>query len=195
MAIVLVIIGIILGMVIKGRELVESARTKSFISNLRSMESMQFAFYDRFNRFAGDCDNDGLVDNDDTARALTDFDNDPTGLCADTTASNDIDTSFSELESMGLLADIANTTHSNFGNGFGFAYFANVGSRNVLVLRNIPCYAAVALDAALDRDVDGATGRVRNSGNRTWTTEEAECDANLREGTVETALYYFDRAP
>jgi len=53
-AIVLVIIGLLLGGVLKGQELVHSAKVKNMINDLRSVSSMVYAYQDRFRALPGD---------------------------------------------------------------------------------------------------------------------------------------------
>ena len=54
MSIVLIIIGLIIGGILKGQELIESARQKNFISQLDSIKSGTNSFIDRFRSFPGD---------------------------------------------------------------------------------------------------------------------------------------------
>jgi prepilin-type N-terminal cleavage/methylation domain-containing protein len=51
MAIVLVIIGLILGAILKGQDLITSARGKRFASFVRSAETAQWAHLDRYGKF------------------------------------------------------------------------------------------------------------------------------------------------
>lgn len=53
-AIVLVIIGLLLGGVLKGQELVNSAKVKNMASDFRSISSFVYAYQDRFRATAGD---------------------------------------------------------------------------------------------------------------------------------------------
>ena len=75
LAIVLVIIGIILGAVLKGQDLIMNARAKKFVSKVKAWELAQWTFYDRKGRFAGDQDRNGLIgyhpNNDDVKSDLT----------------------------------------------------------------------------------------------------------------------------
>jgi len=56
LAIVLVIIGVIIGGVIKGQELVESARTKKLYRDFQSVQYAFFAYMEKTNVLAGDDD-------------------------------------------------------------------------------------------------------------------------------------------
>lgn len=53
-AVVLVIIGLLLGGVLKGQELINSAKVKSLISDFRSASTYTYAYQDRFRALPGD---------------------------------------------------------------------------------------------------------------------------------------------
>ncbi|HLO63772.1 MAG TPA: prepilin-type N-terminal cleavage/methylation domain-containing protein [Azonexus sp.] len=53
-AIVLVIIGLLLGGVLKGQELINSAKVKNFANDFRSVSSFVYAYQDRFRALPGD---------------------------------------------------------------------------------------------------------------------------------------------
>ncbi len=53
-AIVLVIIGLLLGGVLKGQELINSAKVKNFASDIRNISTMVYAYQDRFRALPGD---------------------------------------------------------------------------------------------------------------------------------------------
>jgi prepilin-type N-terminal cleavage/methylation domain-containing protein len=65
LAIVLVIIGIIIGMVLKGQDLIQNARMKKLVNEIRKFELPMWTCYDRLGSFPGDNDKDGLVDDAD----------------------------------------------------------------------------------------------------------------------------------
>jgi prepilin-type N-terminal cleavage/methylation domain-containing protein len=54
MAIVLVIIGLLLGGVLKGQELVVQARVKSIINDFNQTTAAYYTYFDRYRRFPGD---------------------------------------------------------------------------------------------------------------------------------------------
>jgi prepilin-type N-terminal cleavage/methylation domain-containing protein len=54
MAIVLVIIGLLLGGVLKGQELIENSRIKSAINDLKGMSTANTGYFDRFRAYPGD---------------------------------------------------------------------------------------------------------------------------------------------
>ena len=62
LAIVLVIIGIILGAVLKGQDLIRNARAKKLIAQVQKWEAFTWSFVDQKGRFPGDTDKDGVMD-------------------------------------------------------------------------------------------------------------------------------------
>jgi prepilin-type N-terminal cleavage/methylation domain-containing protein len=63
LAIVLVIIGIIIGAVIKGQDLIDNARAKKLYSTTNTWNILTWAYLDRKGRFPGDNGKDGLIGN------------------------------------------------------------------------------------------------------------------------------------
>ncbi len=61
-AIVLVIIGLLLGGVLKGQELINSAKVKNMIGDFRTVSSLVYAYQDRFKAFPGDQNEKQLKD-------------------------------------------------------------------------------------------------------------------------------------
>lgn len=63
LAIVLVIIGLILGAVLKGNSLIDNAKVKSlYKSNYQDIITAVYAYYDRYGRYPGDTNNNGTID-------------------------------------------------------------------------------------------------------------------------------------
>lgn len=65
LAVVLVIIGIILGAVIKGQDLIDNARAKQFTNNIKTWQITLSAYYDRKGRYPGDADKNGIIGDGD----------------------------------------------------------------------------------------------------------------------------------
>ncbi len=61
LAVVLVIIGIILGAVIKGQDLIENARSKQFTNNIKSWQIALSVYFDRKGRYPGDPNKTGII--------------------------------------------------------------------------------------------------------------------------------------
>lgn len=81
LAIVLVIIGVILGAVLKGQDLIVNARAKKFINEIKAWEISLYNYYDRKGRFPGDGTvsteinaKDGIMGNSASDNIKTDVD-------------------------------------------------------------------------------------------------------------------------
>ncbi len=207
LAIVLVIIGIILGAILKGQELINNAKAKRLLNDIRGLSAMQYTFFDRYGRFAGDCDNDGIIEHTTNLLGLTlgDFDDTPSNVfgCGN---EDDPDVAFAEFEFAQLLPVNDNATHArhlyNSAYYFGSVAGANIGAGvpgtyNVLVIREVPCYAAKIIDTSIDGayyDGSTTTGYIREAeggtiGDQNWT------DICPTEQTPITIVYFFDRRP
>jgi prepilin-type N-terminal cleavage/methylation domain-containing protein len=79
-AIVLVIIGLLLGGVLKGQELINSAKVKNMINDFRTVSSLVYSYQDRFKAFPGD-QTQGQLDNAFGATAAVTCTPAADGLC------------------------------------------------------------------------------------------------------------------
>ncbi len=164
LAIVLVIIGIILGAILKGQDLIEGAKVKRITSIPNKWEVPIWTFYDRKGYFPGDTDDpkDGLIDSfGDLKDAL-----------GDAKIAYPPDTEADVTVSISGLANVCGTTVT----------------RNVMLLENVPAEYATQVDKAHDGTEDGTKGRVQNCGTD-GTEEPAAWPAS---GTV-TITYLFDK--
>lgn len=73
MAIVLVVIGIILGAVLKGQDLIDNARAKQFVTKITTWEVALSTYFDRKGRFPGDSDKNGIIGEDAGDNPQTDL--------------------------------------------------------------------------------------------------------------------------
>jgi len=71
LAIVLVVIGLLIALVVRGVVLTRGARVKRVASDLRSIHTAVMIYYERNNAYPGDTDGDGLID--DNAQAWNDL--------------------------------------------------------------------------------------------------------------------------
>lgn len=155
MAIVLVIIGIILGAVVKGQDLVTNAQAKQVTSAVNTWRNLAYAYLDRNGRLPGDSGRDGVIGN-------------PAAELADTTSS---------------IAEIVTTMQNApvnpviIGSMSFWLYFGNTAAaaatpgRNCLVVcKDAACAVAFtaneleivkAVDTALDGVADGGLGQFR----------------------------------
>ncbi|QJA05603.1 prepilin-type N-terminal cleavage/methylation domain-containing protein [Thermosulfurimonas marina] len=201
LAIVLVIIGILLGAVLKGQELINNARIRRVQSDLKGIEALVWSFFDRYGRMPGDCNKDGIID----ARvnnSVSDLDNDPdTGFCASTAPDGDRDRPWAELKQAQLLppdADNRDLSRHVF-NGRFFIGRANTGGTtyvNAISVVDLPCFAAKAIDASIDGNIDAGKGRVRRlTGAYTASTTSDPTWGCASEEDLVDLVYFFDKLP
>lgn len=67
LAVVLVIIGIILGAVIKGQDLITNAQSKQVASAVSSWRNLSYAYLDRNGRYPGDASRNGVIGDSTTS--------------------------------------------------------------------------------------------------------------------------------
>lgn len=136
LAIVLVIIGIILGAVLKGQDLIENANAKKIANIPSQWEVPIWAYYDRNGGFPGDSAKDGAIDSHALLEAALDL----AGLGRPQATVNGVTVSIASINACG------------------------VANRNVMLLTNVPLMAAKQLDNNIDGAEDAKKGRVRNCG-------------------------------
>ncbi|WP_456392642.1 prepilin-type N-terminal cleavage/methylation domain-containing protein [Persephonella sp.] len=183
LAIVLVIIGIILGAVLKGQDLINNARMKKLTTAVKGWEVSLWTCYDRLGAFPGDDDRDGVIDD-----------------------SNPLDSTCIQ----NLAQRPSNTV--NLGSYTFYIYPGHDGNnRNVLVVcASSDCNTAVDttqldflqnLDTSIDGVSNGTAGVVRAVSSVTVdNTNNIVTDLTLDTGgwnttNTKAAVYYFDKAP
>ena len=171
LAIVLVIIGILMGAVLRGQELIKSAKEKNFFSQLQMLVSAQLTYLQREGRYAGDTDKDGFIDNDNKA--------------------------WEELKNQHLILNkdkakqsvFAGVTFS-FSNGyckhFGGTHDSTTLHGNYIQAgANLPQWVVQTIDNRID-DGDGKTGYIR------WSSRSNPCGQNYRSNSnIVGNLYWF----
>ncbi len=203
LAIVLVIIGVLIGGVIRGQGMIEDARGKKVVTDATVLVNAQYRYYERMGRYAGDSDNNGII-NFGTLNSAAPND-------ANVTDNTDVDFAFNELKTVGIFpASSTNALLATTQRG-GFMYFAggtitdtagNSLPVNMVVLRNVECVAAFALELNVDSDAPdsatgASTGKIRRlSGNAfagdSWTATDGDCVSGGRViGTNTTNVAYI----
>jgi prepilin-type N-terminal cleavage/methylation domain-containing protein len=168
LAIVLVIIGIILGAVLKGQELINNAKMKRAYNQYREVVAAIYTYYDRYGKYPGDDpnaatrwasanpvptngDNDGLIDT--FAFGCT---NQTTETCQ----------AWYHMRLTNLLVGTGAQAPSNaYGGTIGIGYATVQGlSTQWIGFDNVPGEVCQSLDEQYD---DGAynTGSIRGSGD------------------------------
>ncbi len=154
MAIVLVIIGLILGAVTKGRDMVESARQKEFYNSVVKGWQLAFINYaDRTGLTLADAAND--------TNAKTD-----SAFSRDGKISGTLDHAIAQLETVGLEPPTSSSV--SYGNrtiSLGL-YYKN--EQNRISLNSIPKDLAIAIDTMVDGEMDPDNGAL------TYTVSDSE---------------------
>ncbi len=202
LAIVLVIIGIILGAILKGQALIQNARAKRTLNDMKGLEAMVWTFYDRYGVLPGDCAPagsgriDSHVSGNWTLGYLDTSTTAPTALCQ----GNSYNRPFNDLKYSGIASKTAENRiqfkHALNGPFFLGYEHVNGVDYNVIAVNDIPCWAAKMIDQSVDGGIDAGVGRVRwlngtsvqNSSNA-WTT----CGHN--EDKIVDMVYFFDKTP
>jgi len=190
LAIVLVIIGIIIGAVLKGQDLIMNARIKKFINEAgRKSEVAVWTFYDRNGIFPGDSDRDGLIESGENVK--TDL----------TTNSNLLPSDYNPIR-LGSYSFLV-----GFGNDGGSP------AKNVIVIcpttDGSSCSGSItneeleflkSFDTTIDGVADGASGVVRsatsaNFDSGTWFASPSGIGSSNWNSNTKALVYYFDRRP
>ncbi len=187
MAIVLVIIGLVLGAVVKGKDVLKSAQQKKFYTFVKEWELVVTSYYDR----TGGLLSDGRVNGG--GMDTTDGNSDDMFL-----GSNSIR---NVLRSVGLTPVVSNLSNNGDYSYTGaysgtqiislvIRYFQSERENkkyNVLYFLNIPTDLAIAVDTMIDGQADGRSGAMRqapDTGN--WPDASAEAQATIN------AFYILD---
>ncbi len=194
LAIVMVIIGILIGAVLKGQDLIQNARAKKVVNKVRAWEVAQWTFLDRKGRFAGDSDKDGKIGDGDVKTDLT--------------GANFINPPYEG--SSGSETNTITIGSYTFYVFFGTDGGADAGRNVMTICKAADCATAFtadeiqyleAIDTAFDGTADGADGQVIGVNaapgtitaaewEATWTT--APTAAAYSAGTTQALVYYFD---
>jgi len=184
-----VIIGIIIGAILKGGDLIEGARHKRLASECRKWESLTWEFMDRKGAFPGDFsgDKDGTIDSGEDPKT--------------------------DLTEKGRFLDPPTTNSVTMG---GYTFYLWLGSqsdnsrKNVIGITNSATSPTgfsdaelaymEAIDTSIDGASDGISGRVRAATTVTvvdsakWLMSAPTPSGDWSSAT-EALLYYFDRKP
>ncbi|ACI21012.1 MULTISPECIES: prepilin-type N-terminal cleavage/methylation domain-containing protein [Thermodesulfovibrio] len=188
LAIVLVIIGIILGAVLKGKDLIENARAKKFVNDVRQFEILSWTFFDRKGYFPGADKNDPIIDGNP----------------------------YDDIVNKGRFTDAPTTNAITIGSYTFYVWLGNDGQtqkRNIIAITNTTTTGGAsfsdaeliymeAFDTAVDGAVDAKSGRVRAAESATITSASWLVNGvtlyttdNNWTSAAKALVYYFDRAP
>ncbi|MEW6066846.1 MAG: prepilin-type N-terminal cleavage/methylation domain-containing protein [Nitrospirota bacterium] len=185
LAIVLVIIGIILGAVLKGQELINNAKIKRLYNQQREIFAAVYSYYDKYGRFPGD---DTIVstrwagsqDGDGDGRIENGFVY--TCVAAPEVATEESCNAWNHLRLANIITGSGRTNPTNsYGGAISVAYTPGavagepVDAGNWIALQNIPRDVAWSLDSQYD---DGV-----------WNTGSMQASADFTAAGAEVVLY------
>lgn len=162
-AIVLVIIGLLLGGVLKGQQLIANAKIKSLVNHANGLAAAIFAYQDRYKALPGD-----------DPRATTNLPGGAGGCAAAALTNGNGDGLIGNTEHpdvpehlacAGLITGTYNGSNQNIHSPYGtnvYIYYQTIQGKTGSIIRyeNLPADVAQAFDAALD-DGEYNTGIVR----------------------------------
>jgi len=199
MAIVLIIIGIIIGAVVKGKDLIRSGEQKKIYTKYVNAWRLAYVtFYDRTGKRLGDFyDTVGTAEGQD---AKADTDNGADSAISDTErgylkTGDASGTDFRGLDDVGLTAPTTNTNNSweyiytdsqGTGHNLAIAFkYDSTGKYNYMWITEIPNALGMALDTMVDGDADGTGGdllcyNTTDSANADWGAAATEVSARWK---------------
>ncbi len=192
-AIVLVIIGLLLGGVLKGQELINTARVRALNNSVDGITAAWFSFQDRYRAFPGDYLNARSTVNLPGAQAGGDG-NGRVGLTGTTDAPAERGYVWAHLEAAGYITggydgasvainseyicSVLTCPDNGYGTGMSIFHGAEIQSSTVaahelITGQGIPVDVLAELDRKID-DGDSTTGVMQvGNGATTWTNTES----------------------
>ena len=192
MAVVLIIIGVIIGAIIKGKSLVRGAEQKKIYTKfLNEWRISYLNFYDRTGKILGDtwdaslatpaAGQDGQADTAEGSNAAAPTDPGRDDLFDGPGAG----TAYMGMTQLGLEAPTTNTPDNwqyKYVDSDGNAHFLDIafewsGTYNYMMINNVPAELAIALDTMIDGQASGTAGDFIYGAGAPWpTTASTEAD-------------------
>ncbi|MBD3809607.1 MAG: prepilin-type N-terminal cleavage/methylation domain-containing protein, partial [Sulfuricurvum sp.] len=160
LSIVLIIIGLIIGGVMKGTDMINSSEQKRFYNTfVKGWQVAVNQYRDRTGQILGD----GTANGGNAATTNGVFDN------VNLSTTNTVQTRMREI---GLDVPITNTSpdggsyriEGKYTSQTVVAALQSAGGRNVLRLNNVPTDVALAVDTMIDKTADAGLGNCRRAG-------------------------------
>ncbi|MFT4863271.1 MAG: prepilin-type N-terminal cleavage/methylation domain-containing protein [Pseudohongiellaceae bacterium] len=172
-AIVLVIIGLLVGGVLQGQELIENSRVKQAVKDLNGTAAAMFAYQDRYGTIPGDDGNTAAIATRGVSWGSANLGGDADGILESTTAqtftgAGENDNFWRQLMAAGFLSgdpadqNLLALPNNPWGGRLGVTTALMGGglAGTKVCMSQVPGSAAIAIDNQID-DGSGATGRVR----------------------------------
>lgn len=201
LAIVLVVIGLILGAVLKGQDLINNAKAKRALTDAQGLSAIAHMFMDRYGRLPGDCNNSGDVNYATLNAVTTNFAAAaaPAFCFPPASAAANANQQWNELIQAQLQPSAAprDLARNSFGGAKYFATFPSGGiNYSVVMLTDIPCYAARVMDTSIDGTMDAGLGNIRiaTGAAAIQLTTDAWTACTTEQTPVDVA-YFYDTRP
>lgn len=153
LAIVMVIIGLLLGAVLKGQSMIEDAKQKNLMNDLQGITAAYFTYYDRYNAIPGD------DANTHSWSGVSAGDGDGTVEGNATTPSGESQEAWQALRYAGLISGDPTSTGTSslpgnpYGGKFGLlnrSFGSTIGTKNYILVDNIAGSVAERIDIKFD---------------------------------------------
>ena len=185
MAIVLIIIGIIIGAIVKGKDIIRSGEQKKIYSVfLNAWRTSYLNFYDRTGKILGDTNNDRQPDTNPAHRGNPPSDSGRDALVKGDTAHTP--PHYYGLAQIGLEAPKTNAGKAwkyRYSDSTGKAHELTIafdfdprGKYNYMRISNIPNELCIAMDTMIDGEADGLKGDFTGDGasGKAWGTTPSD---------------------
>jgi prepilin-type N-terminal cleavage/methylation domain-containing protein len=200
-AIVLVIIGLLLGGVLKGTEMIDNSRVKRSVSDVNGIAAAFHSYRDRYRRFPGDDGDLAALQARGGSWANITVAGNANGALVASLAQTFVNTAaettsfWQAVRAAGFITGDPSTTGAAALPVNAFGGFVGITSASMgggltgvkVCLSQVPGVAALSLDTQLD-DGDGRTGSLRATLG-TENTNTAPVSTVLAEAYVETNFY------
>ncbi len=172
LAIVMVIIGLLIGAVLKGQAMIDDARQKRLVNDLQGISAAYFTYLDRYSAVPGDDPGGGRW------TGVTAGGGNGLIAGAEATPGGESQEAWQALRFAGLLSGDPNATgvpslpRNPYGGAYGigdFAFAGGIGTRNRIIAYTLPAQVAESIDIKLDDGLN-ATGTIQASGAYTAGT-------------------------
>lgn len=176
LAIVMVIIGLLVGAVLKGQAMIDDAKRKRLLNDIQGISAAYFTYLDRYNAIPGD--DTGGSRWPGTVDGVANGDGDGVIEGSETNPDGESQEAWQALRFAGLLSGdpesvgAASLPRHPFGNTYGIgdlAFGGGIGTRNRILVNTLPAEVAETIDIKFDDGLSG-TGTVQSSGAYTVGT-------------------------
>ena len=186
----LVVLGMLVGVFIKGSEWVAKTRFENVHAELKSLEDLIWRYYDRTGHWPGDCDADGIIGfhPEHTPTPVTALRAGSEAVRNCYSSAEDADAPFSALR----LARLTQKSKTSLAGmiGSGGVRIGSADGANLMVIYGIPAWMAQMLDVSIDGREQAAAGRIRR-----WDVSAAPSSWPAADQSIALAYFFGPKVP